>query len=162
MNKNEFKKQESLPNNAILLSIFKTIEIQFQDKGFLPKLNSNVEPLWVFAEKEKDNYLWRKGSSISSSTNVEFWIDIKKLCEKKLKQIELSQEGFEVLHSGISSEALKEPSLLIQEMEYLKALIQASSKIEKHASALSHAGVILENEILNQENKNTTFILLPC
>lgn len=162
MTTNEFKKQDDLPNNAILLSIFKTIEKQFQDKGFLPKLSNNVEPLWVFAEKEKDNYLWRKGSSISSASNLEFWINIRKLCKKRLKQIELSQEGFEVLHSGRSSEALKEPSLLKQEMEYLKALIQTSSKIEKHASALSHAGVILENEISNKENKNITFILLPC
>jgi hypothetical protein len=119
--------------------------------------------LWFFAEKERDNYLWRKGNSISDEENFEFWIDIKKMCEKRLKQIELSEEGFEVLHSGrvANNQTFFNEDHASKEKEYINALYSSSSKIETHASALSHAGLILENEISNGENKNITFVLLP-
>ena len=141
-----YKSANDLPDGLILLESIKTLETDLQKRNMLnTRLNDVMHPLWFLAETERNIFLWRTGFSLEDSEQFEFWIDINKLIEKRLKQIENLDPENPFFNSlwGLSN---NNSSFLNDESEYLKSFKDVINSIISHASALSAVTSILSKE----------------
>jgi hypothetical protein len=150
---------QKVPQGALLLSMLKTLESQFQRKGFLRKSSrDSFYPLWFLAETERNVFLWRGGYSLNRQHEFEFWVDIDALISKRLDQLESAASNAQHITSGWGI-AVLDRDLAIRERDYLITLAGLIGKIQAHASALSHVGLILEKEIAPSGIKRARVVL---
>lgn len=123
-----------LPPHAILLDTLRGVEQRLQTKGML-RLTTQQQPLWFLAEQERNEFLWRRGYSLTDSSQFDFWVDLPRLVQRRISQIQAA-DG---LRLG--------DSLSQGERQYLESLVQAISTVEKHLSALSRAVSLFRLEI---------------
>lgn len=149
-----------VPQGCLLLDILKTMELQFQRKGYLPEATSgSFHPLWFVATSERNNFLWRNGYSLNEVNTFEFWVDPEALANKRMYQLELLSEGFSFANPtwGLacpSGENIK------KELDYLQTFLSVTAKIQRHVYALSRAGLLLQAEI-NPEDDPREIVVLP-
>lgn len=141
---------QATPNACLLIDILKTMEQQFQRRGFLPDpKKQHFHPLWFIAVNECNHYLWRHGYSLSQKNQFEFWIDIKALAKKRRQQLDLLKEGFSFSNPTWGLEVPSEENIQL-EQTYLQKFLLVTGKIEKHVQALSQAGLLLEQELTSE------------
>jgi len=151
--------EQSLPEGALLLSVLKTLEIQLQKRGLIRKHKQDrFYPLWFLAETERNIYLWRHGLSLTKQNEFEFWVDLEALVAKRLDQLAESVNEIDSMNAGLGYGVL-DRDLALREREYLLTLVEVISKIQKHASALSHVGLIVEKEIIPNSTPRTQVVL---
>ncbi|NLF25510.1 MAG: hypothetical protein GX589_07620 [Deltaproteobacteria bacterium] len=147
------------PHGALLLGVIKTLEVQLQKRGLLQKQKlDRFYPLWFLAETERNVYLWRHGHSLTNQADFEFWIDVDALIAKRLDQLEQTSEEIESMNAGLGYGVLDQ-DLAIKEREYLLTLSELIRKIQNHASALSHVGLMIEREISSTCRRRTRVVL---
>lgn len=150
----------SAPAGCLLLDILKTMEVQFQRKGFLPDpSNASFHPLWFVATSERNNFLWRSGYSLNERDRFEFWVDPAALASKRMYQLELLREGFCFSNPTWGLAAPTEENINL-ELNYLQTFLAVTAKIQRHVYALSRAGLLLHRE-LHPESEPQDIIVLP-
>ena len=151
------KENSKLPNTAILWDVLRSMEGELQRKGLLPRTAQDLfNPLWFLAETERNVFLWRHGCGLTDKDRFEFWIDIPKLIEKRLKQLQ-SNDYSNPFINPLWEEPLQGSAISEQETEYLLTLIEVIGQIEGHAHALSHVGSELRKEFMGEVER----VLLP-
>ena len=157
---NSVQSLPEIPDCALLLDILKTMESQFQKRGFLPHSNKGaIQPLWFIAEHERNLYLWRNGYSLNELDQFEFWVDIEYLAQKRIYYLEMLKEGFS-FSNPLWGLTLPSHESILAELKYLGTFLKATKKIEKHVWALSRAGMLLREELHPSEQTRKT-VLLP-
>jgi len=146
--------EESLPVDSIPLTSLKILEEEFKKRGIVN--NTSSYPLWFHAETERNIYLWRCGYSLMQADDFEFWIDVEKLLNKRLKQLE-TQTNDNPFSNPLWANDMSDENLKSVEREYLLELKEAFSKISHHAHALGQ--VITQICEVNESERET--ILLP-
>lgn len=141
---------QKLPDGAVLTTVLKTIEIQLQKRGLLPITPLDAfNPVWFLAETERNIFLWRKGLSLDTAKDFEFWVDIPSLLSKRLRQLESGVDENPFINplwgTGIHDEQSKQ-----REINYIQSFKELLSKIHAHAHALSQVGALLEEELLGE------------
>ena len=148
-----------VPQSALPLGVLKTLETQFQRRGFLRRLDRDpFYPLWFQAETERNVYLWRNGHSLTRQTDFEFWVDTDELIAKRLDQLESTADEAQFITAGFGL-AVLDRDLAIKEREYLLTLGELLHKIQSHARALSQVGLIVEKEITSELSSRRRVVL---
>lgn len=156
---NNYKSAHELPDGLILLDSIKTLENDLQKRSLLKEQpKQQMHPLWFLAETERNIFLWRSGFSLEDVEQFEFWIDVNKLIEKRLNQIENFDPENPFFNSlwGFSSGSSDHIS---EECEYLKTFRDLLNSIISHASALSAVTSLISREIHDQTDRK--IIILP-
>lgn len=147
-----------IPKDCLNLDVLKSLEIELQTRGIvLNPLNFSVHPFWFVAETERNVFLWRNGLSLDKKDYFEFWVNVRKLGQKRLDQISRYDLGNPFLNSNWGDQ----DSAQSKESEYLQTFIDVISKIELHAHALSRVGSMLARE-LSGIKEERRIIVLPC
>ena len=146
-----------IPSTAILASSLKTLELRLQQRGFLkPPRAEFFTPLWFLSETERNIFLWRRGESLIEQDNYEFWVDIRALIDKRIRQLESANPDNPLTNSiwefydetgspDLSRDLMGSASQL--EIDYLRSFLKLTGSIIVHAHALSQVGSMLENEL---------------
>jgi hypothetical protein len=146
-NKIEQSLPQKLPVSAVLWDVLRGIEMELQRKGLLsPPAPASFNPLWFVAETERNVFLWQKGCSLIDQDQFEFWIDIPKLVQKRIRQLE-RQDGNNPFTNPLWGQAEQDSSLVECEREYLEQFDELLSQIEGHAHALSIVGSEVQREL---------------
>ncbi len=147
----------AIPSSALLSSVLKTIEVQFQKKGLLPvSAPHSFNPLWFTAETERNVFLWRQGKSLIDSDNYEFWIDVPKLIAKRIRQLQCSDSDNPFVNP-LWGEANHTQALAELERDYLATFLELMDQVGSHAHALSRVGSELQREVCG----GTLRVVLP-
>ena len=134
-----------LPRTALLYELLQPLERELSKRKMVRALPLSLNPLWFFAETERNIYLWRRGLSLSQATLLEFWVDISGLSIKRRQQLERIDSENPFLNPlwGMEQESSDFAAL---ERAYLDDLEAALKVIGPHAHALSLAGSMLNEE----------------
>lgn len=157
MNKSVRSAEPKLPGSALLWDVLRGVEVQFQKKGLLsPPAPSSFNPFWFIAETERNVFLWQRGCSLSDMDRFEFWIDVPRLIQKRLRQLEKGDAAnpFTNPHWG---EQPCDPSFAQGECEYLEQLQELILQLGAHAHALSVIGSAVQRELQGVRER----VLLP-
>lgn len=150
---------QELPATSVLDSVLETMEKDLTRRGLLQIDGSgSYHPLWFLAETERNIFLWRHGMSIEEHEHFEFWIDVPRLIEKRLAQL----EGFSPENPFLNplwGELPYDQEQSSIEANYLKSFTDIALDILPHAHALSHIGSTLRKESI--DGRNDGAILLP-
>lgn len=151
---------QDLPKGACTLEVLKTIESQLLNRGIL-KAPPGVAsaPLWFLAETERNIFLWRNGLSLTQEDDFEFWIDLPKLFEKRLTQLQ-SYDAENPFMNPLWGNSVQDREHAAKEADYLLYFRDIMMKAESHAHALSRVGSILRND-MSVERKARDMVLLP-
>lgn len=134
------------PKDTVLDQVLKTVELQLQNKGILAGFDpENFHPVWFLAETERNVFLWRNGFSLANHDEFEFWINPRKLIEKRLSHIERTSQENPFSNPSWGS-ALGDPSPKGAEREYLCSFLSLVDQIEAHTHALSLVASLLRRE----------------
>ena len=153
------KFRQSLPPEAMLLDLLKTIELQLQKREFFTAQPGSYNPLWFLAETERNIFLWRRSCSIVQQNEFEFWIDPFALIDKRAKQLSRSDPEnpfINPLWGGSNSPS----DGGLAELDYLEALAKTFSTMGGHPQALSMVGSLLADEQFGDTGLRE-MILLP-
>lgn len=153
----EFRR--SLPPEAMLLELLKTIELQLQTREFFTSQPGSYNPLWFLAETERNIFLWRRSCSIIQQNEFEFWIDPFALIDKRAKQLARNDPANPFINPlwGATNAPCDGG---IAELDYLEALAKALSTMGGHPHALSTVGSLLGDEQFGETGLRE-IILLP-
>jgi len=78
----------ALANTTLLLDTIRTLETRMLTRGLISAINAQATtPLWFLAETERNVFLWRRGISLADQEKLEFWVDLPKLIEKRIKSL---------------------------------------------------------------------------
>jgi hypothetical protein len=147
----------ALEPSAVLWEVLRTMETQLQRKGLLPSVTEgSFHPLWFLAETERNVFLWRRGRSLIDKDEFEFWIDVPRLVEKRLKQLE-SKDAANPFLNPLWGEAMSDPMLAENEKDYLLSLIEVLEHVGPHAHGLSKVGSEVRKELMGRVEK----VVLP-
>jgi hypothetical protein len=126
---------EPLPPHAVLLETLRGVERRLQERGLL-SLPALQQPLWFIAEQERNTFLWGRGLSLADANRFDFWVDLPRLVEQRLRDLSECHGPASGIESGKPSD-----------LQYFEGLFQALHTIEKHLSALSRAITIVRLEL---------------
>jgi hypothetical protein len=153
--KNVQFKLESLPRCTVPLDSLKTLENQLSARGLL--ISSQFYPLWFHAETERNVFLWRKGCSLIQADEFDFWIDARRLVDKRLRQLE--SPSVNPLSTPLWESGSIQNSDVQAERQYLEDFRTWLVRGEKHLHAMSIAGRMVANEIHHSAKE---IVLLPA
>lgn len=146
-----------VPANAVLLEVLKSIECELQRKGHLPPPTSHsFNPLWFLAETERNVFLWRSGLSLSQKDELEVWIEVKELIEKRLAVLDAGKGDDNPFVNPLWESSLTDPGVTDGERRYLNTLKELLEPIHRHAHALSVVGSLLQERVGKRER-----VMLP-
>jgi hypothetical protein len=148
----EAKNEQYPPNSAILLESLKTLEQQLQSRKIVAFGNENSNfshPLWFSAETERNIWLWRSGYSLADINDFEFWVDIKKLIQKRLELLSKENLNNPFVNPLWGIQAL-DISSSTNERNYLECFAGILSSIEDHLNVLSQ----ITSEIMRKTYAN--------
>lgn len=154
------KTGDKLAGGAILAELLKSTEVELQRKGLIPSnLSEEFHPLWFLAETARNTFLWRNGLSLIQHDEFEFWVDVPRLIEKRLAQLEHQSGEENPFINPLWSLASQDQSVREREMEYLLAFREALDKICTHLEALSLCASQVLQDSLQTESK--VKVMLP-
>ena len=149
-----------VPKSAVRLDLLKGFEIQLQRRGVLPELAGiSQSPLWFYAETERNVALWRACLSILNKDDFEFWVDVPKLIEKRVRQTFSTDQFNPFLGLEEGSPGGAETEHLAQERHYLSKLLEVFDRTGVHIHALSKVGHLAEDELSGGQMK--PIVLIP-
>ncbi len=155
----EIKSVHDLPKSVILADVVRSLENSLKIKGLVESSfrTENFYPLWFLVETERNIFLWRNGLSLSNQNDFEFWVDLPKIVEKRLKQLDhLSSEN--PFLTPLWGSASAQPKVSNEEKLYFEELIEVTTRMQEHLHALSQVGSILLQENTLDEKE---IVLLP-
>lgn len=155
----EIKSVHDLPKTVILADVVRSLENSLKIKGLVESSfkTETFYPLWFLVETERNIFLWRNGLSLSNQDDFEFWVDLPKIVEKRLKQIDRFSPENPFL-SPLWGSASAQPKVSDEEKQYFKELIEVTTRMQEHLHALSQVGSILLQENSFDEKE---IVLLP-
>ncbi len=154
------QKWPELPPCSILINYVKTLEIELRKRRLIGShALDSFNPLWFLAQTERDVYLWRHGFSITQQHEFEFWVDLPGLIKKREQQLGIADLDNPFTNPDWSLTQGVDSANLDQEMEYLKSLSCALSKINRHAHIISRMVSVLRLEV--EGYKTRKVVVLP-
>lgn len=118
--------EATLPSTALTVGALKKVECAFWQKHVVEDPKGRHLPLWFIGETERNISLWKMGLSLDDLQNLEVWIDVPRLIEKRISKIEIEHD------LGMFSGN-------IEELNYLKSLETAFIPVLEHAHCLCRA-----------------------
>lgn len=150
-----------LPRHAVLLSMVRTLELQLQRRGLLKApAGGSFTPLWFLAETERNVFLWRRGMSLIQQDDFEFWLDLPRLVEKRLRQLE-SADADNPFMNPLWASSVADPDLISHETEYLHSMLDIVACVGPHAHAFSRASAECLKEYFGY-GEDRPVVLLPA
>jgi hypothetical protein len=143
------------PEQAIMLGVFKAVEVELLSRNLLGQAGRFATPLWFIAETERNVFLWRSGKSLDDRNMYSFWIDLEALIDKRRLQIGRSNTFNPFTNISPSAAGI---DLELRYLDRLEALLEA---IITNASAISRASLSATREVLAGV-PNREIVLLPC
>jgi len=126
-----------LPAGSVLIDTLRPLESELARRAIIPgQAQQSATPVWFLAETERNVFLWRQGLSLLDADQFEFWVDTKRLIEKRLDHLE-RVEGENPFVLGTLGDHTFLPGAKESEQRYLMMFHQAFSQIFLHAHALS-------------------------
>jgi hypothetical protein len=149
LHKNVRTSRMQLSKNTLLLDSIKVFEDELVKRRVLDRGDSY--PLWFTAETERNTFLWRNGESLDSTDNFEFWFDIPKLIDKRLKGS---------LSSSVTTICLSTSGQRDNEYKYLNELKRQFLRAGSHIHVISLV-TRLAYEDVDEEAPERTLVILP-
>jgi len=152
--------EQSLPKNAVQLSVLKPLEELLRSRGLLPApIALRAHPLWFLAETARNVFLWRSGLSLLDQDQFDFWVDPAALAKQQLDRIARTAEEspFDSPRWGVEN-ATGAPHR--DQERYFNTLLELLHRVEDHAHVLGRiAGLVCKE--LGQEDERPR-VLLPA
>ncbi len=151
--------EQSLPRNAVQLSVLKPLEELLRSRGLLPApIAHRVHPLWFLAETARNVFLWRAGLSLLDQDRFDFWVDPTALAKQQIERIARATEAspFDTPRWGLEDAACAPQR---DQERYFNTFLELLHRVEDHAHALGRiAGLVCKE--MGQEDARIR-VLLP-
>jgi hypothetical protein len=136
--------------------------VQLQTRGMIEAQSTVYNPIWFVAETERNVFLWRRGCSLIQKDDFEFWVDLDKLLEKRLKQLQACQiDNDNPFLNPLWGVSVPDKETAAREADYLLCFKEIISKINNHLHALSQVTALLSRQ-LSPGSDNREVVLLPA
>ncbi len=141
--------------NLVVAPLLKTTELELNRRGLLPMPDPDFfHPFWFVVETERNIFLWRRGLSLDSADNFEFWVNIDELVAKRLRQLGGPSEN--PFTNPLWEISRNTSEIMSYERNYILRFQELMKAIEVHAAALSTVG-----EILSKDATAKSMVVLP-
>jgi hypothetical protein len=153
-----------IPQEGVLLSLFRTFENRLIERQMLPDpQSSGFNPIWFLGETERNIFLWRNKKSIKDADDYAFWLDVRKLISKRLAQLENSNPDNPFLNPlwGCPSGTLDNCP---NEKRYLSEFLKLYGPAEPHLAAISAVQALVitaENPVKSEGLRSLKIVSIP-
>lgn len=147
------------PRGTVLVDLLPQIERRIAAARNLPTgCGSLFNPLWYFADMERNVFLWHHGLELDQKRLFEFWIDPAALLAKRLRQISEPSNDNPFTNPVWGSDK-SDPELTRREQQYLLGLESGilPELVKMHAISIASSALARELGAAAAHR-----IILPC